>query len=780
MQRNSFYKNISQYRHNSVFIKFLLTFLALFIIPLLSVTIIYFNTYIGEMQKKILNSDLILLNRLVELTDEKVKSVEQSIINIILLDNTNTSMQLNDSKGQSRSILNATRESLHNLKISADIVDDIFIYYRNADAVVSTNAVYDFDIFFNSLQKYKSNNLESWKDFFDNNRYKSENVIPSMNVLDIYNNDIISSKTAMTFVSGINYYEKNPAVIYGIQINSAVISDMIKKLNITSKGYIYIANQENHIVTTTDINSNYASNINESFLSSLAKDSSSRKLEVGGKSFCILYAESTRNKLRYIALIPEDEIVSDSNFIMRILILLCLALVLFTGFSAIIISGRIYKPIYKLVELVSTGTGRNDEKGTNEFEYLSSNIDSMLRNTKSLNSTLKKSLAFSREKLLTNLVNGQYGFLENNSNILHEMNLHFNYPDFCVAVIKIDAFMEFKQKYNEFDRDLFKYCICNISEETSQPHGFCFSSPEDEIILLVNFDSGRQAENYLVNLAQIIKQNITEYLLFTVAIGIGEVKKDIHEISKSYDEACYALGCRKVTGSNELIEYEKAAFMRTEYYYPIDKERSIISYLKAGDYQNSIKVMEQIIDENFKMEITYHQLQYMFSELLSTILKAIYDLEGKIQDIFNIESLGKELFENETLKDTKDWFEKVCIRLCNYFKEQQESGNKELIQKILQYIQENYNKDITLETVADHFNISYSYLSRYYKQQTGANFIESLYELRMQKAREMLKCTSMKINQVAESVGYNNVNHFIKIFKKYEGVTPGKFRNTLK
>jgi len=780
MFKSTIYRNIYQYKHNSIFIKFLLTFLALFIIPLLSVTIIYFNTFIGEIQNKILKSDLILLNRLVELTDEKVKSVEQSIINIVLLDDTNTLMQLNNPGDQPRSILNSARGSLHNLKISDDIIDDIFIYYRNADIVVSTNAVYSFDVFFKSLQKYKINNLEMWKDFFKNNKYKSENVIPSMNVLDIYNNNIIRSKTAMTFISGINYYEKNPQVIYGILINSTTINDMIKKLSITKDGYIYIVSQENKIVTTTDTQNLYTSNINESFIRPLLQNPAGNKFKAEGKNFSVLYTESSRNKLKYIALIPETEIVNGSNFIMRTLFLLCIALALFTCFSAIIISGRIYKPINKLVELVGTGAGRHEEKNTNEFEYLNSNINSILTDSKNLNHTLKKSLTFSREKLLTNLIKGQCGFLNNNSDILHEMDLHFNYTDFCVMIIKIDTFKEFKQKYSEFDRDLFKYCISNISEEVSHPHGFCFPSPDDEINIIINFDSIKQSENYLLELAEIVKQNIAKSLPFTVTIGIGGVKSEIHEISKAYEEAFYALSCRKVNGRNELVEYEKAAFTRAEYYYPIDKERSIISYLKAGDYQNSIKVIEFIIEENFKMEISYRQLQYIFSELLNTILKVIYDLEGKIQDIFNIESLGKELSENETLEETKDWFEKVCSRLCNYVTEQQESGNKELIQKISLYVMENYNKDITLETVADHFNISYSYLSRYYKQQSGMNFIESLYELRMQKAREMLKDPLIKINLVAESVGYNNVNYFIKMFKKCEGITPGKFRSNLK
>lgn len=776
MFKNTIYKNISQYKHNSIFIKFLFTFLVLFIIPLISVTIIYFNTFIGEQHKKILDSDLILLNHLVALTDEKVKSVEQSIINLILLDKTTTAMNLSDPQGQPKAVLNEMRGSLNNLKISSDIVDDIFVYYRNADIVVSTNAVYDFDLFFNSLQKNKTNNLELWKSFFKDNLYKAEDVLPSMYVHDIYNNNMVVSKTAMTFISGISYYEKNPPVVYGIQVNSAIINDMIRKLNITKQGFIYIINREDNIVTSTDIHNYYASYINKDFIGSLAQNPTGRILKAGSTDFCVLYAESGSSRLKYIALIPEGEIVTGSNFIMKSLILLCIALTFFTLLSAIFISGRIYKPINKLVELVDTVAGKYECKNRNEFEYLSSNIDNILKDTRNMDITLKKSLAFSREKLLMNLVKGQYGFMESNPGILQEMDINFNYPDFCVYAIKIDHFKEFKQKYNELDRDLLRYMLSGISAGVNNPNVFSFAASDDEVCMILNFDSRRQPDNYTSSIAQEVNGNVACHLPFTVTIGAGTTKNDIYKISKSYEEACFALNSRKVNSSSTYVEYEKAAFVRSEYYYPIDKERSIISYLKAGDYNDAIKVIEHIINENFKMEITFQQLHYIFSELLSTILKVIYDHEGKIQDIFNVENFGEQLFENETAEETIEWFRSICSRLCNYVTEQQESGNKELIQKISQYVQENYNRDITLETVADHFNISYSYLSRYYKQQLGVNFLDSLYELRMQKASEMLKDPSIKINMVAETVGYNNVNHFIKMFKKYAGVTPGRFR----
>ncbi|MCA1321659.1 AraC family transcriptional regulator [Bacillus tianshenii] len=92
---------------------------------------------------------------------------------------------------------------------------------------------------------------------------------------------------------------------------------------------------------------------------------------------------------------------------------------------------------------------------------------------------------------------------------------------------------------------------------------------------------------------------------------------------------------------------------------------------------------------------------------------------------------------------------------------------------------ENYQQDISLSELAEHFNLSSSYISTIFKANTGENFKESLNRYRIQKAKEILSSEDMKVNQVAEMVGYNNVNTFIRIFKKYVGLSPGQYDKSI-
>jgi YesN/AraC family two-component response regulator len=89
------------------------------------------------------------------------------------------------------------------------------------------------------------------------------------------------------------------------------------------------------------------------------------------------------------------------------------------------------------------------------------------------------------------------------------------------------------------------------------------------------------------------------------------------------------------------------------------------------------------------------------------------------------------------------------------------------------------DKELSLVKAADDFRMTPPYLSTYFKQQTGYNFSDYLNRLRIRQAKELLADGKHAIQEIADRVGYNNVNSFIRIFKKYESVTPGQYKESL-
>jgi len=109
------------------------------------------------------------------------------------------------------------------------------------------------------------------------------------------------------------------------------------------------------------------------------------------------------------------------------------------------------------------------------------------------------------------------------------------------------------------------------------------------------------------------------------------------------------------------------------------------------------------------------------------------------------------------------------------------SSCSEITKKAIEYIQRHYGEgSLGLDTVAEAFGYTASYLSRIFKKETGVNVVDYINEIRILTAQKMLSEGERKVYEVAEEVGYNNYNHFSKTFKRITGVTPSQYLENIK
>lgn len=101
----------------------------------------------------------------------------------------------------------------------------------------------------------------------------------------------------------------------------------------------------------------------------------------------------------------------------------------------------------------------------------------------------------------------------------------------------------------------------------------------------------------------------------------------------------------------------------------------------------------------------------------------------------------------------------------------------DVVNDAIRYIEDNYaDSELSLNMLASHVRFSPNHLSTIFSQQTGQTFIHFLTEYRMNKAKEMLRCTSKKSSEVAYDVGYKDPHYFSYLFKKTQGMTPTQYR----
>ena len=106
----------------------------------------------------------------------------------------------------------------------------------------------------------------------------------------------------------------------------------------------------------------------------------------------------------------------------------------------------------------------------------------------------------------------------------------------------------------------------------------------------------------------------------------------------------------------------------------------------------------------------------------------------------------------------------------------QNDARGDTVEAIMEYLKNNYMNDIDLNTVASEFALNPSYLSRLFHEKTGVHFTEFINNLRIQKAKELIKTTRYSLDKIGRMAGYQNGRYFSRLFKKREGMTPQEYR----
>jgi YesN/AraC family two-component response regulator len=118
-------------------------------------------------------------------------------------------------------------------------------------------------------------------------------------------------------------------------------------------------------------------------------------------------------------------------------------------------------------------------------------------------------------------------------------------------------------------------------------------------------------------------------------------------------------------------------------------------------------------------------------------------------------------------------------RICDTVKEDRTEHRQVLYSQIVEFIEKQYyDSNLSLTMLADHFHLTPPYLSAFFKKQNGVNLSEYIALYRIEVAKSLLVQTDMTIGEISRKVGYTNHIGFGRVFKKWQGITPGQYRET--
>ncbi len=268
---------------------------------------------------------------------------------------------------------------------------------------------------------------------------------------------------------------------------------------------------------------------------------------------------------------------------------------------------------------------------------------------------------------------------------------------------------------------------------------------------------------------QALQLGVTDYILKpidrqTLYESLAKTEEQLLKIRK---ERAYHLLVDKMQQLQDILQ-QWTHLIRTNQF---DKYPMLVS--------DTLALMEQWVDQEVYL------LDALSSELIDLVVKQV-----KYPKFSHTLSMAKEYgFDSEKLQlsQTRYYFrmaavmrmEKSILQMIHGLKKEHQYQNPRIVNQIKQFLDEHYADKITLDELAKRIPISRSYLTILFKQDTGKTVWEYLMDVRMRTAKLLLLDHNLKIYELANQIGYENSEHFSKLFKEYYGVTPKEYRRSL-
>ncbi len=198
--------------------------------------------------------------------------------------------------------------------------------------------------------------------------------------------------------------------------------------------------------------------------------------------------------------------------------------------------------------------------------------------------------------------------------------------------------------------------------------------------------------------------------------------------------------------------------------------------------------MPEFLDSSLFASYNFQDItsSFLFKSLFPEDFRPSPDLKLKGAEFSEIGELFSKMYSEYKLMQKgycdiiRAYLIELIIKVFRLWEVQNEKGstskNAELIGKAIEYMKQNLDSDIKLDSLALKSFMSKTYFSRLFKETTGMNFSDYIQQLRIDKACNLLKSTDMKIVDIAAESGFNDLKFFYKVFKKITGKTPGDFR----
>ena len=479
---------------------------------------------------------------------------------------------------------------------------------------------------------------------------------------------------------------------------------------------------------------------------------------------------SSHGDFIYLKQLPKNTVVGQITNSLYFSLFTAAAALIFGAAIAVVSVWRVLHPVQDILQLFSSGDAPPSGK-VDELHYIQANVETMLRQREQyVQQISKKDAALS-------------GFLLQSQ--LKNIYVELDVPDqISSAEDLVFYILYFRIHYRNGALDTITaeppavshMLLENLRQTLSLLFvtALIFQLEPNQFVAKVSLPAARQdISDQMQYLLQRL-DNEREFAFFTV-VQSGALGAD-GDFTAIYDQVLDAAQYAVVEDRTQLLHLPLGLDVVNTFFFPSEMEQQLRALVCGGHSDEAAALAERIIAQNLSAGIRRIHMILLGSAIANVTLRALSDLhlEGGLPNL-NSGSVYNELPQCDTAQDYRELMSGF-VRSAALCAAAQPRAEEPILEGVQAFLEKNYQREFSMDELAEALHLSKSYLSTYYKSKTGANLSDRIQCFRIQKAVELLADPKLRIGDIGALVGINNVNTFLRQFKKYTGMTPREYR----
>jgi len=510
------------------------------------------------------------------------------------------------------------------------------------------------------------------------------------------------------------------------------------------------------------------SNQKDVFEEIIQKDRNGR-YNINNKNIIFKSRPSIVNEWKYVTFIFEDDLFSKTKVIGKIMLTSCLICLILGISLALLFSNKNYRPIQSLIGLIKPTEVESKIQKVNEYNYVEKFIRTVIKEKDLLSEQLSQYYKEVQYEYIRRLMIGCQSEVFDDNPYIKNLNIYFK--DAWSVILLVSGIENIKLA------ETVSFINNNIKLQNSEIISFIIN---DLIAVIICYRNNDPDQGDIHRTIETIYENIIVFTGGNICMGCSEKYRDTSSLPVMYEEA------HRVLEYKQLLYGEGIGFISD---LPVNDDCGNISFndhiklqnaLKADDFSEALKIFDEIIIRYFpETGVSTQMIKCRMFSLINTIIVSLQNADIKgIDDFWENIKPTERLLNCNTVHELVNEARTIFKELDQMIKGNHDMQKNRKISDVNKYLLEKYkDPNLSVSLIAEHFNIHPTALSRQFKQFNKINLLDRIHQLRISEAKRLLKESDLSITEISRLVGYNNDITFLRVFKRFEGITPSQYRN---